>query len=147
MTVPTTIVDALLLAINTGVADVDTVSSNDFTPAITTASVAALSPAFDLETTFTWESLSSLEITVTHRVPIEFWVKHDGKPAQTMQRARNVGASAVTALVLSDGTGYTLAFDEAVSFAVDPGLVTINSVSWLVANMTVTVIETVTIGD
>jgi hypothetical protein len=147
MTVPTTIVDALLLAINTGVADVDTVSSNDFAPAITTASVAALSPAFDLETVFAWESLSSIEITVTHRVPIEFWVKHDGKPAQTMQRARNVGASAVTALVLSDGTGYTLAFEEPVSFSVDPGLTTINSVSWLVATMVVTVRDVVSLGD
>ena len=60
---------------------------------------------------------------------------------------RKLGAAALLALVAADGTGYTLNYSEAVTFAVDPGLTTISSVSWLVANMTVTVIETVTIGD
>ena len=147
MTAPTTIVNAILSAIDAGVADVDTTSSTDFTPAITTKSVAALSPAFELASSFEWDTLGAAEIVVTHRIPIEFWVKHDGKPATTMQRARDVGASALSALVAADGTGYTLNYSEAATFTVDPGLTTINSVSWLVANMTVTVIETVTIGD
>jgi len=46
MTVTSSIVNALLSAINTAVSDVDSVSSSDFTPAITTARIAALSPAF-----------------------------------------------------------------------------------------------------
>ena len=44
MTVTSSIVNALLSAINTAVSDVDSVSSSDFTPAITTARIAALSP-------------------------------------------------------------------------------------------------------
>ena len=147
MTAPTTIVNAILSAIDAGVADVDTTSSTDFTPAITTKSVAALSPAFDMETSFQWDTFNGQEIAVLHRIPIEFWVKHNGKPAETMQRARDVGTSALSALVAADATGYTLYYSDAVTFSVDPGLTTINSVSWLVANMTVTVIETVTIGD
>ena len=91
--------------------------------------------------------MGTAEIVAVHRIPIEFWVKHDGKPATTMQRARDVGAAALLALVAADGTGYTLNYSESVTFAVDPGLTTINSVSWLVANMTVAVIETVTLGD
>ena len=147
MTAPTTIVNAILSAIDAGVADVDATSATDFTPAVTTRSVAALSPAFDLSTSFEWDTLGTAEIVAVHRIPIEFWVKHDGKPATTMQRARDVGAAALLALVAADGTGYTLNYSESVTFAVDPGLTTINSVSWLVANMTVAVIETVTIGD
>ena len=147
MTAPTTIVNAILSAIDAGVADVDATSATDFTPAVTTRSVAALSPAFDLSTSFEWDTLGTAEIVAVHRIPIEFWVKHDGKPATTMQRARDVGAAALLALVAADGTGYTLNYSESVTFAVDPGLTTINSVSWLVANMTVAVIDTVTLGD
>ncbi len=145
MTAPSTIVDAMLLAINTDVADVDTVSSSDFAPAITTTKVAALSPAFELESSFTWDTMSATDIVVTHRIPIEFWVKHDGKPAATMQRARDIGASALSALVANDGTGYELVFSEPVSFAVDPGLTTVNSLSWLVATMFVSVRDTVSV--
>lgn len=144
MTAPTTIVNAVLSAIDAGVQDVDTVSSNDFTPAIT-ANVAALSPAFDLESSFGYEVLGGLEIIVTHRIPIEFWIKHAGTPSVTMQRARNIGESALVALVETDGTGYNLAFEEPVSFSVDPGLTTVNSVSWLVATMFVSVRDTVTV--
>jgi hypothetical protein len=145
MTAPSTLVDALLAVILADIADVDTVSSSDFTPAITTAKVAALSPAFELESSFTWEALGDDSIVVTHRIPIEFWVKHDGKPAATMQRARNIGASALSALVDKDGTGYELAFDDPVTFTVDPGLTTVNSLSWLVATMFVSVRDVVSI--
>lgn len=145
MTATLTLVDALLAVILADVADVDTVSSSGFTPAITTAKVAALSPAFELESSFTWEALGGGGIVVTHRIPIEFWVKHDGSPAATMQRARNIGASALSALVDKDGTGYELAFDNPVTFTVDPGLTTVNSLSWLVATMFVSVRDVVSI--
>lgn len=145
MTAPSTLVDAMLAVILADVADVDTVSASDFTPAITTAKVAALSPAFELESSFTWEALDGGEIVVTHRIPIEFWVKHDGKPETTMQRARDIGAAALAALVDNDGTGYELAFDNPVSFTVDPGLTTVNSLSWLVATMFVSVRDVVSI--
>lgn len=145
MTAPTTIVNAILSAIDAGVADVDTTSSTDFTPAITTRSVAALSPAFELASSFEWDTLGINEIVATHRIPVEFWVKHDGKPAATMQRARDVGASALSALVNNDGAGYELAFDSPVTFTVDPGLTTVNSLSWLVATMFVSVRDVVSI--
>mgnify|MGYP000962019636 CR=1 FL=1 len=145
MTAPSTIVDAMLAVILADVSDVDTVSSSDFTPAITTTKVAALSPAFELESGFSWEVLGVTEIVVTHRIPIEFWIKHDGKPAATMQRARDIGASALSALVDNDGTGYELVFSEPVSFSVDPGLTTVNSLSWLVATMFVSVRDAVSI--
>jgi hypothetical protein len=145
VTAPTTIVNAILSAIDAGVADVDTTSSTDFTPAITTRSVAALSPAFELASSFEWDTLGVNEIVATHRIPIEFWIKHDGKPAATMQRARDVGASALLALVDNDGTGYELAFDDPVTFTVDPGLTTVNSLSWLVATMFVSVRDVVSI--
>lgn len=139
MTTPSVIVNAMLTAINAAVADVDSVSSSDFTPAITTAKIAALSPAFEVESRFVWESMSASEIVAVHRVPIEFWVKHDGRPAATMQRARDIGASALAALVSADGTGYELVFDDPVTFSIDPGLTTVNSLSWLVATMFVSV--------
>ena len=139
MTVTSSIVNALLSAINTAVSDVDSVSSSDFTPAITTARIAALSPAFELESRFTWETLDVFAVTVTHRVPIELWIKHDGKSAATMQRARDIGVAAMAALVTADGTGYTLVYDEPVSFTVDPGITTVNSLAWLVATMFVSV--------
>ena len=139
MTTPSSIVDAMLTAINAAVVDVDTVSASDFAPAIGTARIAALSPAFEVESRFQWETFDGSEVVAIHRLPIEFWVKHDGKPAATMQRARDIGASALAALVAADGTGYELVFDEPVSFSVDPGLTTINSLSWLVATMFVSV--------
>ena len=145
MTATSTLVDAMLAVILADVAGVDTVSSADFTPAITTRSIAALSPAFELESSYTWETLGDGSIVVSHRIPIEFWVKHDGKPAATMQRARDIGASAMSALIDNDGTGYELAFDEPVSFTVDPGLTTVNSLSWLVATMFVSVRDVVSI--
>ena len=141
MTTPTTLVDAMLSAIKSAVADIDTVSSSDFSPAITTAKVAALSPAFDLEQSFTWQSLSSDNVLITHRIPIELWVKHDGNPATTMQRARDIGVSVIDALIAADGTGFTMIYDDPVSFSVDPALTTINSVSWLVATMIVSLYE------
>ena len=141
MTTPTTLVDAMLSAIKSAVADIDTVSSSDFSPAITTAKVAALSPAFDLEQSFTWQSLSSDNVLITHRIPIELWVKHDGNPATTMQRARDIGVSVIDALIAADGTGFTMIYDDPVSFSVDPALTTINSVSWLVATMIVSPYE------
>ena len=141
MTTPTTLVDAMLSAIKSAVADIDTVSSSDFSPAITTAKVAALSPAFDLEQSFTWQSLSSDSVLITHRIPIELWVKHDGNPATTMQRARDIGVSVIDALIAADGTGFTMIYDDPVSFSVDPALTTINSVSWLVATMIVSLYE------
>ena len=145
MTAPTSIADAMLSAINAAIADVDTVSSTEFTPAITTTKIAALSPAFDLESRFQWESLGGAEVIVIHRIPIEFWVKHDGKTTNTMTRARNIGTDAINALVAADGTGYELLFDDPVTFAVDPAFVTINSVAWLVATMFVSVRDTVTV--
>lgn len=141
MTTPTTLGDAMLSAIKSAVADIDTVSSSDFSPAITTAKVAALSPAFDLEQSFTWQSLSSDNVLITHRIPIELWVKHDGNPATTMQRARDIGVSVIDALIAADGTGFTMIYDDPVSFSVDPALTTINSVSWLVATMIVSLYE------
>ena len=141
MTTPTTLVDAMLSAIKSAVADIDTVSSSDFSPAITTAKVAALSPAFDLEQSFTWQSLSNDSVLITHRIPIELWVKHDGNPATTMQRARDIGVSVIDALIAADGTGFTMIYDDPVSFSVDPALTTINSVSWLVATMIVSLYE------
>ena len=146
MTAPTSIADAMLSAINAAIADVDTVSSTEFTPAITTTKIAALSPAFDLESRFLWESLGGAEVVVIHRIPIEFWVKHDGKATHTMTRARNIGTDAINALVAADGTGYELLFDDPVTFAVDPAFVTINSVAWLVATMFVSVRDTLTIA-
>ena len=92
MTAPTSIADAMLSAINAAISDVDTVSSTEFTPAITTAKIAALSPAFELESRFQWETLDSADVVVIHRIPLEFWVKHDGKVTNTMTRARNIGA-------------------------------------------------------
>lgn len=145
MTAPTSIADAMLSAINAAIADVDTVSSTEFTPAITTTKVAALSPAFDLESRFQWETFDGAEVVVIHRIPLEFWVKHDGRTTNTMTRARDIGASAVNALVAADGTGYELVFDDPVTFSVDPAFTTINSVSWLVATMFVSVRDTVTV--
>ena len=145
MTAPTSIADAMLSAINAAVADVDTVSSTEFTPAITTSKVAALSPAFDLESWFQWESFDGTEVVVIHRIPIEFWVKHDGKTTNTMTRARNIGTSAINALVAADGTGYELLFDDPVTFSVDPVFRTVNSVAWLVDTMFVSVRDTLTI--
>lgn len=143
MTVPTTIVNALLSVLATGVANVDATSSTEFTPAIT-ATVAALSPAFELESRYVHETLGD-EMIAEHRIPIEFWIKHAGAPATTMQRARDIGAAALAALVQADGTGYHLAFDDAVTFTVDPGLTTVNSASWLVATMFVTVRDALTV--
>ena len=45
----------------------------------------------------------------------------------------------MAALVSADGTGYTLVYDEPVSFTVDPGITTVNSLAWLVATMFVSV--------
>ena len=145
MTAPTSIADAMLSAINAAISDVDTVSSTEFTPSITTAKIAALSPAFDLESRFQWETLDGADVVVIHRIPLEFWVKHDGKTTYTMTRARNIGAEAINALVAADGTGYELLFDDPVTFSVDPALTTINSVAWLVATMFVSVRDTVTV--
>lgn len=142
MTTPSALVDTILATINAAVADVDTVSSSDFTPAIGTAGIAALSPAFELETSVVWATMT--EYVMTHRIPIEFWVKHDGKPAMTMQRARDIGAAAIEALVASDGTGYELELDVPVTFSVDPAMTTVNSVAWLVATMFVSVREPAT---
>jgi hypothetical protein len=146
MTAPTSIANAMLSAINAAIADVDTVSSTEFTPAITTQKIAALSPAFDLESRFQWETLDGAEVIVIHRIPLEFWVKHEGVTTNTMTRARDIGASAINALVAADGTGYELLFDDPVTFAVDPAFVTINSVAWLVATMFVSVRDTLTIA-
>ena len=145
MTAPTSIANAMLSAINAAVADVDTVSSTEFTPAITTAKIAALSPAFDLESRFQWETFDGGEVVCIHRVPIEFWVKHDGKTTNTMTRARDIGSSAIAALVAADGTGYELLFDDPVTFSVDPAFTTVNSVAWLVATMFVSVRDALTI--
>ena len=145
MTAPTSIANAMLSAINAAISDVDTVSSTEFTPAITTAKVAALSPAFDLESRFQWETFDGGEVVCIHRVPIEFWVKQDGKTTNTMTRARDIGASAIAALVAADGTGYELLFDDPVTFSVDPAFTTVNSVAWLVATMFVSVRDTLTI--
>ena len=132
----TAIVDSMLAVILT-LDDVDTVSSSDFTPAITTARIAALSPAFGIEIDYRWDTFD--ELAFVYRIPIEFWVKHGGTPSTTMQRARNIGDLALSALLTSDGTGYQLVFEDAITISVDPAFTTVNSQSWLVATMFVNV--------
>jgi hypothetical protein len=63
----TAIVDAMLEVILT-LDDVDTVSSSDFTPAITTARIAALSPAFGIEIDYRWDTFD--ELAFVYRIPI-----------------------------------------------------------------------------
>ena len=132
----TAIVDAMLAVILT-LDDVDTVSSSDFTPAITTAKIAALSPAFGIEIDYRWDTFD--ELSFVYRIPIEFWVKHGGTPSSTMQRARNIGDAALLALLTGDGAGYQLVFEDAITISVDPAFTTLNSQSWLVATMFVNV--------
>ena len=132
----TAIVDAMLAVILT-LDDVDTVSSSDFTPAITTARIAALSPAFGIEIDYRWDTFD--ELSFVYRIPIEFWVKHSGQPAATMQCARDIGDAALAALLTGDGTGYQLVFEDAITISVDPAFTTLNSQSWLVATMFVNV--------
>ena len=132
----TAIVDAMLAVIET-LDDVDTVSSSDFTPAITTARIAALSPAFGIEIDYRWDTFD--ELSFVYRIPIEFWVKHSGQPSATMQRARDIGDAALSALLTGDGTGYQLVFEDAITISVDPAFTTLNSQSWLVATMFVNV--------
>ena len=132
----TAIVDSMLAVILT-LDDVDTVSSSDFTPAITTARIAALSPAFGIEIDYRWDTFD--ELSFVYRIPIEFWVKHGGTPSTTMQRARDIGDAALSALLTGDGTGYQLVFEDAITISVDPAFTTLNSQSWLVATMFVNV--------
>jgi hypothetical protein len=56
-----------------------------------------------------------------------------------MQRARNIGDLALSALLTGDGTGYQLVFEDAITISVDPAFTTVNSQSWLVATMFVNV--------
>ena len=145
MTAPTTLVSSMLAVIDTAVSDVDSTSASTFTPAITTAKIAVLSPAFDLQSRVVWETLGG-DYTIVHRIPFEFWVKHDGTTDYTMQRARDIGVSALAALIASDGAGYELEFEQPFEFAVDPAMTNINGVAWLVATLFVSVRDEIS-GD
>lgn len=127
--------------------DVDYTSISDFTPAIQSQKVAALCVAFGQSSSGEPETMDPTMVTLTHRLRVEFWVKHvQGKAADTMQRGRDISTEAIAALMVNDGDGYELAlgaFEE----TVDPVLVSHNQSSWLVATLTVPVRNVIAVGD
>jgi hypothetical protein len=119
------------------IADLNVTNAKLEADAITTDKIAALSPAFGIEIDYRWDTFD--ELSFVYRIPIEFWVKHGGTPSSTMQRARNIGDAALLALLIGDGAGYQLVFEDAITINVDPAFTTLNSQSWLVATMFVNV--------
>ena len=112
-----------------------------------TQQIAVLAVAFAQASTGEVEAMDAGEIVMTHRIRLEFWIKHtQGLAAATMQRGRDVATDAAVVILANDGTGYELTpgtFEE----AVDPQMVQHNQAAWLVSVLTVPVRNVIAVGD
>ena len=138
MATVTSIRDAIstqLLAID----DVDYASTDNFLPSIQTVKVAALTLAFDLETSSIVKSQISSAGTLifhVHRIRTEFWVKHvQGSESATMDYAVDIGRQAINQLVANDGTGYEIHIPSTFEFQVDQAMVQETAHPWLVCSL------------
>lgn len=133
-------VKSIAEAINTqllALDDVDFVSTDDFSPVIDSATVAALTLPFSQESVA--KKVGGFWIHV-HRIRTEFWVKHvQGSESSTMDYARDIGRKAINALVATDGTGYTLHLPSQFEYQVDQGMIQDTSLPWLVCVLVTTV--------
>ena len=132
------IVDGLAAAV-ANVSTVDQVSTDTFTPAISTQSIAAMIVPFGQsaggDVHFT---LGGGTAEIVHSIPIEFWVKHvPGAEATTMQRARNVPQLAIAQLLASDGTGYDLAPEGEFTVTTESTFIEIGGQAYLTVTLTV----------
>lgn len=125
---------------------VDEVSTSDMQPAITVARCAALIVPFGQEGAMSVDSLDGATITVTTRINVEFWVKHEqGNAAVTMQIARDAGTLAMAQLMTDDGIGYVIARELPFLERIDPLFSQHAGVPWLVASLTVPIENEVSI--
>jgi hypothetical protein len=139
------IVTAMATALNK-LAWIDTVSTDDFVPAVTVSSVACMIVPFEQETAVTLDSLDADAAVMVHRITVEFWVKHaQGQAAITMQKARDAGTLAIIQLMADDGTGYVLARDVTFAERIEPAFVTHANTPWLIASLVVPIENEVTI--
>lgn len=121
---------------------VDQTSIDDYLPSIKTQSIACLVLPFGQTDTVTLSDFGPNTAAFTHRIKVEFWIKHvQGKAANTMQRAREIFRLAVIALINADGTGYTLSPDLRIEGNVEQGFLTVESMPYLVATLYVPVLN------
>lgn len=124
------------------ISGVDYTSVDDYLPSIKTQSIACLVLPFGQTDTVTLSDFGPNTAAFTHRIKVEFWVKHvQGKANNTMQRAREIFRLAVFALLAGDGTGYTLSPDLRIEGNVEQGFLTVESMPYLVATLYVPVLN------
>ncbi len=111
--------------------DVDIVSTDNFTPAIETATVAALTLPFSQETSA--KAIGQGSLLFVHRIRTEFWIKFvQGSEADTMDRAMDLGRLAINRLYTNNGTGYQLHLPSQFEYQVDQGMLQDTALPWLV---------------
>ena len=143
MATVSTIVTALGVALDK-LTWIDAVSTTEFLPAVTVSCAAIIVP-FGQETTAGADDLSGATAVLTHRITVEFWVKHvQGAAGTTMQVARDAGTKAIAQLLIDDGIGYVIARDMPFTETVEPAFVTHANVPWLIASLTIPVENEVT---
>ena len=139
MATVTSIVTGLQTALNT-LSDVDQSSISDFLPPVKTQCVALCIVPLGQETEAEFEDLSGSTLVFSHRIPCEFWVKHDaGDVATTQQRAREIIHDAIKVLAQNDGTNYTLDFEFTFESQVSDQFIDVGNSTYLLATLIVPV--------
>lgn len=104
----TTIADAIKTELLT-LTEVDYASATEFTPPISTQSVACLVVPFGQRGETSALSLSNNQIVGVYRIPVEFWVKHiQGAPGTSMTLVRDIGMKAMKQLLGSSSTAFVV---------------------------------------
>ncbi len=133
------IVAALKVVFDT-VPAIDSLSTDEYLPPITTADTALIIPAFGQQSRFGSTNLTGVVDYQCHRFRCELWVKHTGNNASLTQRARAVAAAAMKALMddptlggVVDSIGWFNgdSLDVAIDAEINEQLVTVGSVSFL----------------
>lgn len=146
MATVTEIAEALAAVLDANVAGIDSVSTTEYLPAITTQTVACVVVPFDQRSIYTTDILGSVTVRATHWIQIEFWVRHDqGQISTSVQRVRNIAQLAAIALYTNDSTTYELDTAEPMEANVLGEPVQIHDIPYLMASIIVPVWDEITL--
>ena len=104
------VTQALMDVLTAALPEIDASDLNSYLPAATTRSVALIGVPTGNVSTLQFTALGT-GYEAAHRIRLQLWVSFNETDAECLERARDIGYRAMSALIAADGTGYELDVD------------------------------------
>lgn len=148
MTTPTAIAQTVLDTLKANIADIDFTSLASYLPAIQSNKIAVIGVAVGHQDEMSVLAFGIAQMVHTLRYLV--WTKvTQGQDAVSQKRARDFGYNAMQVLIANDEAGYSLNWTEgaapAITYTVDPVLVSEAGQAYIAGVLTVAVVQQVEI--